>query len=232
MLEIDWKQAAVTAALLAGVFTLTKEFLTFGLNRVSSTLDETRKRHKLMLRLATYHAFCGRGSARSLENWTHRIDELRRIGQLSSPEQPSLVFLDDYVDHDLGKNVVELLSNNPGAVEDYIQSVQLKQSLARAADTEKKKFDEAPFYFSYPHTRRRLYRFLKHEIESLERIIVMLPESYIDLPGPRTVFQSQCTSLKSKLAAFDNVSLDDITKESYSASAQMQSSIPRRAVSP
>jgi hypothetical protein len=223
--DIDWSQAAIVAAVIAGVFALTKELVTFFLDRLKARWNTALAHRRTKAKLSRYYFKLAVGAGKSLERWADSVHELKEMQLPLGPEAPSLEFLSDYADSQLAGEVGELVDECPELLFSYDQVMNLQRTLTRVETEERDAFANAPFFYSYPRTRRTLGLLLQHSVAALEESCGHLPINFWDPDqGPRATFMKEVKGLRAQLKRISIPSSQEAVREALNASDQLYGS--------
>jgi hypothetical protein len=220
--RIDWSQAAIIAAIIAGVFALTKELATFTLDRLKTRWNTASERRRTKAKLSHFYLQLAVGAGKSLRTWEDTVRELREMGLLLGPEAPSLEFLTYYSDPQLALQVGELADECPEVLFSYDHALNLQRSVKRVEVEERETFGGAKFYYSYPRTRRSLGLLLQHSVKALEESCGLLPLNFWDPDrGPRASFMKEVTHLRALSEEIPIPSNQEVAREALEAMARL-----------
>lgn len=226
VLGVTWTNAAIMAAVVAGTFTITRELLTFALERLRKRWDRDVEQQELFGRIAQHYFQMAVGASKALVMWSSVVKDLQNLG-LPGTSPPAVDFLDHYDDATLPRDTAKLAAVSPEAVSLYHHALRVRNNVAVAAKDEAESFASAPFFFSFPRTRNNLRTLLEHCLSSLHDAAQFLPKKpwYRKRPGPRENYETGATNLGPTLAAFPPIPPVDIANETFAARGRLR--LPR-----
>jgi hypothetical protein len=216
---VRWTDAAVIAAVIGGVFALTKEGLSFVFQLLEEKRQRKRIRQSLYARVWHDYFQMGMGAWKALLAWQMFYDDPIIAQAATEPPDTGFLFLHD---KQLAVDVLQLADESPEIVASYLHAVTLRDRAGAVACDEKQEFDL--LRYSYPRTRNVLHSLLDHASKSLGELANQFPKKrwWSRKRGLRELCEMNSGNLAKEMEKFPKVARDEALKASAEARQRLQ----------
>lgn len=214
-MNIDWSNAAILAAIVAGAFAITKELIAFVLGAARRWFAEHREMKDLRFRLAQFYMHMAVAAIKSLSSWQATRQVQEATNTLIEPLPPSIDFLKVHHDEGLERDALRLAGDDPDAVMKYFHLRANMESAEGIFQVEHREFQSAPFFFSYPNARRHLRELLVQSVAATEEILAPLEKRSITRRRAIRRYLTAARNLGEQLEDFPPISLQEIQQEQF-----------------